>query len=202
MNCAWVLFAMAAANSTCGVDEHKRWGEAVELQGTDGVTVLRLYMKSNGPNFPNNEDLPTLIYKGAHNGDERTGRDALLRHGWSEPWKWGIFTYHHYHTVAWEALLCVSGSALVQLGGDGGPSVQVGLGDLLLIPPGVVHKQLSSRGNFALLGSYPAASPSVDNVRATSPPTANQLRNIATAAVPQADPLFGDEQWRDMFRRH
>ena len=189
-----------ATRSDCDVDgEHKRWGELVEIPGAGGITVLRLYMKSNGTHYPNNEEVPTLIYKGAHDGDERTGRDALLRHGWSEPWKWGIFPYHHYHTAAWEALLCVSGGALIQLGGEGGPSTQVGLGDLLLIPPGVVHKQLSSRDNFALLGSYPRSSPSVDNVRATSPPTKAQLRNIAAAAVPKADPLLGDDRWRDLF---
>ena len=66
-----------------------------------------------------------------------------------------IFSYHHYHTKAWELLLCIRGEASVQIGGASGPKVTISTGDLALIPPGVAHKQLNEKNGFALLGSYP-----------------------------------------------
>ena len=31
------------------------------------------------------------------------------------PWVFGVYTFHHYHTTAWEALLCISGNADIQV---------------------------------------------------------------------------------------
>ncbi len=94
------------------------------------------------------------------------------------PWVWGIFPYHHYHTTAWEALFCVKGSAQIQasnplciilelsfdfltskVGGSSGPVLKVQKGDVLLVPPGVAHKQLDAINDFTLLGSYPQGLP-------------------------------------------
>ena len=113
--------------------------------------------------------------------------------GWTRPWAWGVFTYHHYHSTAWEALLCVRGSADVQFGGPSGPVLQPAKGDLVLVPPGVAHKQLADRDGFTLLGAYPShdgcRTPSADTVRGA--PTAAQARNIAACATPVLDPRWG-----------
>ena len=69
---------------------------------------------------------------------------------------YSIFSYHHYHSKAWELLLCFSGEASVQFGGKLGPMVTVAKGDLVLVPPGLAHKQLDDKNGFSLLGSYPA----------------------------------------------
>lgn len=65
------------------------------------------------------------------------------------------------------------------------------VGDLLLVPPGLAHKQLSTKGDFTLLGSYPADSPRVDTLRGS--PTPQQRDNIAACLVPERDPVFGLE---------
>jgi len=37
----------------------------------------------------------------------RDGAALLEANGWLKPWGGQVFDYHHYHTLAWEALLCV-----------------------------------------------------------------------------------------------
>jgi uncharacterized protein YjlB len=102
-----------------------------------------------------------------------------------------IYTYHHYHSTAWELLLCVRGKASVQLGGNTGPTVTVEKGDFVLIPPGIAHKQLNDdTGGFTLLGSYPTQGfdGSIDTL--TGPPTNEERDNIASCHVPGQD-IFG-----------
>lgn len=33
------------------------------------------------------------------------GAALMTTHGWTAPWAWGVFEYHHYHSSAW----CVPG---------------------------------------------------------------------------------------------
>lgn len=168
----------------------KHWGQPVKI-AAEPFDVHRIYVADDGE-FPNNRDWPTLLYKSAFDGDEAGGRSLILRGGeWTDPWTWGVFPYHHYHTKAWELLLCVSGRASIQVGGDGGPVVSVSRGDLMLVPPGVAHKQLDEGGGFALLGSYPREGfdGRIDTVRGV--PTKEQRERIESCHVPDRDPIFG-----------
>jgi hypothetical protein len=63
------------------------------------------------------------------------------------------------------------------------------VGDLILIPPGVAHKQLEASDDFTLLGSYPNETPNADTCRGA--PTSVQARNIVECPVPASDPIFG-----------
>jgi uncharacterized protein YjlB len=73
------------------------------------------------------------------------------------------------------------------------------VGDLILIPPGVAHKQLEASGDFTLLGSYPNETPHADTCRGK--PTSAQARNIAECSLPISDPIFGRavQPWGDHF---
>jgi len=157
--------------------------------------VFRVYLKDDGV-FPNNENAPLLLYK---NVKQASPDDAnlLTKNGWQYPWTWGIYPFHHYHSVSWEALLCIRGNAVVQVGGPQGPELEIIRGDLILIPPGVAHKQISERDNFALLGTYPVGSPSVDTIKGK--PSEKQLRNISECPIPPSDPIFGKSSpWGDI----
>ena len=105
-----------------------------------------------------------------------------------------MFEYHHYHSTAWEVLLCVRGSATVQFGGPDGPPLALSVGDAALVPPGVAHRQLAARDGFTLLGAYPdhegCRTPAADTVR--GPPTPRQARDIGECPAPRLDPLRGD----------
>lgn len=180
--------AVAASSASCaGVG--RAWG-AVETVRVEPFPVMRVYLQTDGT-FPNNADYPLLLYQGAWDAGKsrRQGEEALVSNGWTRPWAWGVFTYHHYHSTAWEALLCVDGKAEVQFGGPSGPRLSAGVGDLILIPPGVAHKQLEATPDFTLLGCYPNETPDVDTVRGA--PTPAQARSIKACPVPRSDPLFG-----------
>ena len=100
-----------------------------------------------------------------------------------------IFAYHHYHTKAWELLLCIRGLASIQLGGDSGPCIPISKGDLMLIPPGVAHKEIHQEGGFSLLGSYPTKEfdGRIDTCRGKA--TEDELERINTCYVPEMDPI-------------
>lgn len=102
-----------------------------------------------------------------------------------------IFSYHHYHSKAWELLICIHGEATIQFGGDSGPTASVATGDLLLIPPGLAHKQLDEKNGFALLGSYPTVGGFDDAIDTlTGSPTKEEMERIVNCHVPEHDPIF------------
>eukprot|EP00980_Cylindrotheca_fusiformis_P008349 scaffold1754_cov105-Cylindrotheca_fusiformis.AAC.11 len=152
--------------------------------------IFHLLMDDDGT-FPNNPDHPLVLYKYAWKGRQEREARRMIENSqkWTSPWAWGVFPYHHYHSKAWELLVCVRGEANVQLGGEKGPTVLVETGDVVFVPPGFAHKQLDDRNGFTLLGSYPTESlngTSIDTL--TGAPTQEQRNNIAQCPVPE-DPL-------------
>ena len=155
--------------------------------------VSIVFLDRDAEGWPNNQQHPLIVYHDCFDSAARDGASVMVRNGWTSPWAWGVFPYHHYHSNAWEALLCTRGQAEVQFGGPLGPQVTVSPGDCVIIPPGVVHKQVSARGGFTLLGSYPdhdgCQTPHADVVCA--PATAAEDAAIAACSWPCIDPLFG-----------
>ena len=155
------------------------------------ISVQRVYLVDDGT-FPNNDQYPTLLLKSVFDGTQAEGVRRITNDGkWTPPWAWGIFEYHHYHSRAWELLLCVRGEASVQLGGSTGPTVSISRGDSVLIPPGVAHKQLNANGGFTLLGAYPTQDfdGSIDTL--TGLPTSEQRDRIKACFVPLTEPITG-----------
>ena len=120
----------------------RKWGVLEQIENTrhQGST-FRLFLQDDGV-FPNNSQHPLLLFQSAFQRSELEGASILKTAGWTSPWVWGIFPYHHYHSNAWEILVCVRGNANIKLGGPTGPIVPVNCGDVVLIPPGIAHKQL------------------------------------------------------------
>ena len=166
---------------------------SVESLLYNGTTIDRVFLQGDGT-FPNNAAWPLLLYRQVFDETKDGDGAALLTaNGWSRPWAWGVFTYHHYHSTAWEALLCVRGQADVQFGGPQGPTLTPSKGDLILIPPGVAHKQLASSEGFLLLGSYPdhdgCRTPGADTCRGA--PSLQQAASIRGCPAPLLCPRWG-----------
>ena len=174
--------------SSCSAASPRSFGKLEPMALSVNFPVFRLYMEDDGT-FPNNPIYPLILFQNAYHETEEAARQAIVNAGWTSPWAWGVFPYHHYHSTAWELLVCVQGSALLQLGGETGPQVQVQTGDLMLIPPGFAHKQLKSYNGFTLLGSYPPDSGHVDVLRGK--PTLDQRDNIRQCLAPKSEPLSG-----------
>jgi len=164
--------------------------------------VITRLLKDAGT-IPNSR-LPVLVYQGALDlpkEDPASAIEALIHaHQWGNDWRNGLFTYHHYHSTAHEALLVFGGSAKVQLGGENGVIETIGAGDVIVIPAGVGHKNLGSSSDFHVVGAYPPR----QNVDMNYGKTGERPRvdeNIARVALPSTDPVFGKagpllEHWR------
>ena len=146
--------------------------------------------------FPNNSSFPVLVYKGAlhlHPDDEPECIISLFeKHNWTNAWKNGIYDYHHYHSTTHEVLGVFCGVADVQLGGPEGVCVELNRGDVIVIPAGVAHKNLSGSHDFICVGAYPDGG--LYDINKGEPgerPKADD--NIAKVEVPKADPLYGFE---------
>jgi uncharacterized protein YjlB len=154
--------------------------------------VIAHLLKDNGT-IPNSR-LPLLIYQGAlvlPKDDPASAIESLLRtHQWGDDWRNGIFSYHHYHSTAHEALFVYSGSAKVQVGGEPGLIATINAGDVIIIPAGVGHKNLGSSSDFHVVGAYPPQQKVDMNYgREGERPRVDQ--NIARVATPAFDPVFG-----------
>ena len=74
---------------------------------------------------PNNPRLPMLVYRAAV--DLAKERDPAVpfertfaRHGWTDGWRNGIYSFLHFHTTAHEVLGIARGRARVEFGGASG----------------------------------------------------------------------------------
>ena len=91
--------------------------------------------------FPNNNHLPVIVYRHVFDADAVSAskfEDLFRRNHFGRSWRDGIYTYHHYHSTAHEALGCYAGRAQVRLGGDDEGvrhDVELSAGDAILISP-------------------------------------------------------------------
>ncbi len=146
--------------------------------------------------FPNNEKLTALLYKGAimlHPDDEAECIiETFKSNNWTNAWVNGIYDYHHYHSNTHEALGIFSGTALVQLGGDHGTTVELTRGDLIVIPAGVAHKCLKASDDFSCVGAYPEGR--FYNMNYGKPEERERaLQDISEVPLPDMDPVYGED---------
>jgi uncharacterized protein YjlB len=155
--------------------------------------------------IPNHPDLPLLVYQGildTATPDRARGFEALFaQHGWDGTWRNGVYGFHHYHSTAHEVLGIARGSARVRLGGENGQTVEVGAGDVVVIPAGVAHKREAASGDLLVIGAYPRGQ-SPDICQADPARHNRATAAIARVPLPEADPVTGGagpllECWRD-----
>lgn len=151
----------------------------------------KLFFNDDGK-IPNNK-YPLILYKNAFS--ERGSSSAswlekrFASHGWTNSWRNGIYSFHHYHSTSHEVLGIYSGKALVHLGGEEGEKVHVEAGDIIIIPAGVGHKNLESE-DLGVVGAYPDGR-SWDVLRGLPGERPQADQNIASLPIPGADPLLG-----------
>jgi|SRR6185503_45072 len=151
----------------------------------------KYHFKDDGK-IPNSK-YPVLLYRSAFELRGNDGAEWLEKrfaeHNWANSWRNGVYSFHHYHSNTHEVLGVYAGSALLQLGGERGEKIEVTAGDILIIPAGVGHKNMSSEG-LGIVGAYPDGRDwDVKKGLPGERPTVDE--NIAKLPIPAADPLWG-----------
>ena len=169
---------------------------------TRAPTIEEHFFADDG-DVPNNPRLPLVVYRGVL----ATGRDAaetcaalFLGNGWGRVWRNGVYAHHHYHTTAHEVLGIAAGSVRVRLGGEGGKSVELRTGDVVVIPAGVAHKSEGASPDLVVVGAYPCGQ-LADMRTPGTPDHERQRARIAAVPLPAGDPVLGAagpllERWR------
>ena len=148
------------------------------------------FFKDDGK-IPNSQ-LPVLLYKNAF----ETGPTAskLQKHfasnNWTNSWDNGVYSFHHYHSTSHEVLGIYAGSAMLHLGGEKGEKIEVEAGDIIIIPAGVGHKNLTSSDDFGVVGAYPDGR-NWDLLKGEPGERPKADKTIAALPIPDTDPLLG-----------
>lgn len=166
------------------------------MQDGARVTEVGEHRFEDDGSIPNNPTLPLLVYPQALAGQDLAPsrcKELLARNGWVGAWVDGVFPYHHYHSTSHEVLCVVGGSASITFGGPEGETVEVSAGDAVVIPAGVGHCNKGSDGGFSVVGAYPPGQENYDLRTREAGERPEVLENIRNAALPESDPLFGEE---------
>jgi uncharacterized protein YjlB len=140
-----------------------------------------------------NSPLPVLIYHEVQAARDASRCEELFAvNDWVPDWRDGIFSFHHFHSIAHEVLGIVGGTATVKLGGPRGRSFEIGRGDVLVLPAGTGHCNAGSSPDLLVVGAYPHGMPW--DLRRGDPAEHDEaLANIRGVPLPGADPVNGPD---------
>ncbi|MEZ5103154.1 MAG: hypothetical protein R2757_01545 [Draconibacterium sp.] len=163
-------------------------------QISPNAQIETFYFAEN-ENFPNNPKLPVLLYKRVFDFGNTDDPASVVEHtfqksNWAGSWRNGIYTFHHYHSTAHEALSIYGGWAEVQLGGPNSKILRIEKGDLVVLPAGTAHKKIDSGDGFAVVGAYPD-NQSWDMNYGKQGEMEKAKQNISKVKLPSQDPVFG-----------
>ena len=163
------------------------------MSDTNPTPTIETYRFADDGSVPNNPALPLVVYRGAlpASGDRAGACERMFaEHGWPDAWRNGIYGHHHYHSTAHEVLGIARGNARVRLGGEGGQTVELSAGDVVVIPAGIAHKREAASGDLLVIGAYPGGQ-RPDICRADIAAHDRALAAIAAVPLPAADPVTG-----------
>jgi uncharacterized protein YjlB len=117
-------------------------------------------------------------------------RALFKENGWYNSWSSGIFEFDHYHSNTFEVMGVIKGSAPIMLGGHEGRVLLLQKGDVLIIPPGVAHRNLGEEHQIGCIGAYPnGVRYNMRYGKAGERPKADH--DIQRVPCPHRDPVFG-----------
>ena len=157
---------------------------------------------SSGPRgmVPNSR-FPLLVHRSAvPGGGEDAVRDLFQRNGWLNNWVYpGIYTYGHFHSTTHECLGCASGWMEIVIFGEGGPTVRVEAGDVIVMPAGVSAMMTANLDDNVMIGGYPGGR-DWDNIPDSVLTEASRraaAKRIMMLPIPDRDPVTGKalKQW-------
>lgn len=157
------------------------------------VAMDTLLINKPDGGVPNNA-LPVLIYHRVIPPDTVDNAEYLEHlfrtNGWPPQWRYPVYSFTHFHSNTHEVLGVYAGSAKLQLGGEHGKIIEVNVGDVLLLPAGIGHKQISADEDFMLVGAYPPDM-KADLCHDELPQLAARTKAVNAVPLPATDPVTG-----------
>ncbi|QSR88555.1 hypothetical protein IT6_09345 [Methylacidiphilum caldifontis] len=157
----------------------------------DLVEPITLIIPSHG-GFPNSH-LPVLLYQAVIKnleGNPSLVEELFYSNDWKGPWVNGIYSFDHFHSTTHEVLAVIDGHAKVRLGGPIGKTIEIGVGDVVILPAGFSHARMWSNQSFTVVGAYPEGR-SWDLRRGDPKELPIVLSNLQQVPLPKADPIYG-----------
>ena len=145
--------------------------------------------------IPNNSALPFLVYRGAVDLRGRIDpaeavEDLFRANGWSDNmWRNGIYPFAHYHSMIHEAMGVARGRARVHFGGKG-EEIDLGLGDVAVLPAGTGHHRIWASPDLVVVGGYPPSG-RYNLCRGSRAEYARAIKSIPLVPAPESDPVYG-----------
>jgi uncharacterized protein YjlB len=154
-------------------------------------------MFADDGSVPNNPRLPFLLYRRVINlagtPDPELAVEKVFRaNDWGDLWRNGIYPYVHYHSMIHEGMGVARGRARVRFGGANGREVEIGQGDVAVLPAGTGHQCLWASSDLMVIGAYPKTG-RFDICRGSRGEHAKALQTIPQVPLPDTDPVFGKE---------
>lgn len=150
-----------------------------------------------------NSRFPVVIHRHAvPDGGKDAVRNRFRENGWLNNWFYaGVYEYAHFHSTTHECLGCVSGWMDLALFGNGGETVRLEAGDILLMPAGVSHEMVGHSKDVMMCGGYPDGR-DWDNIQEafiSEEEYRAAAKRIMMLPVPPRDPATGDpiREWLD-----
>ncbi len=140
-----------------------------------------------------NSPLPALVYRDifAMSDDLPERIEAqFARHGWTEGWRGGLFSDTRFHSSAHAALGVARGKLKLRLGGDHGASVDLNVGDVVILPAGLGHRCENASEGLLLVGASPRGCRR-DFCKGEPAMRAEVCARIAAVPHPSQDPVAG-----------
>ena len=166
---------------------------AIPLMAKDKPKYESFILDDDGT-YPNNAKLQLIILHKVFDAKPEvhpaTIEKTFRENGWDNSWRNGLYTFHHYHSTAHEALGIYSGWVKAQFGGPEGKVATAQAGDVLIIPAGVSHKNVDQSPDFRVVGVYPRDQTwDMNYGKPTERPQADE--HIKNVPLPETDPVFG-----------
>ncbi len=139
--------------------------------------------------FPNSA-LPLLVYRDAMAHDAVGMKQVFAGNEWSNAWQDGIFSYNHFHSIAHEVLGITRGTAQVLFGGPSGKAMPVRAGDVVVIPAGVAHCNVSQSKHLLVVGAY-SGGRDYDVLHGDPAAHDAAVQAIAAVPLPVCNPVTG-----------
>lgn len=153
--------------------------------------IAKMIFRDAG-DIPNNEELPVLLYTGVCKDNPEACREIFEQHNWTNSWLGSLHEYDHYHSNTHEVLGIVNGFGRIRIGGKTGTMFDVNEGDVIVLPAGTGHREMSASFDLRIVGAYPnGESPDVKTGKEEEREEA--MKQIKKVPLPDQDPVFGED---------